>query len=203
MWITFFINLKNQSIWKVPLISKVLHGTIYTNKQPSFLRVYHFKCQQAGERDSKWTPHSCLLTHFLIRSSPQKPTSLYYRRYCSLRTSQTRDDISLFLKISLCLARYKFLFILHAHTNYKSTYLNARASPSITALAQVFAANYKILVWWRSKLRSYAAGMRLFVRAKLFTRKLQLGKGKKGGWSGRGQRGELAVSGRHNSKIGY
>lgn len=148
------------------------------------------------ERDSKWTPHSCLLTHFLICSSPRKPTSLHYRCYCSLRTSQTGDDISLFLKISLCLARYKFLFILHA-THKLQIHLPQHQTLSFHhCFGSSFAANYKTLVWWRSKLRSYAAGMRLFVRAKLFTRKLQLGKGKKGGWSSWGHRGELAVSGR-------
>lgn len=61
------------------------------------------------------------------------------------------------------------------------------STPSINAFfCSSFASNYKTPAWWRSKLRSYAAGMRLFVRAKLFTRRLQLGEGKKGGWSGRG-----------------
>ncbi len=155
------------------------------------------------ERDSKWTPPSCFLTRFLIRSSPREATSLHYRRYCSLRTSQTRDDISLFLKISLRLARYKIL--IHTTRSHKLQ-IHSPLHQSLSfhhCFRSSFASNYKILVWWRSKLRSYAAGMRLFVRAKLFTRKLQLGEGKKGGWSGRGQRGELAVSGRHNSKIGY
>lgn len=105
------------------------------------------------ERDSKWTPPLCFLTRFLIHSSPREATSLHYRRYSSLRTSQTWDDISLFLKISLRLARYKIL--IHTTRSHKLQ-IHSPLHQSFSfhhCFRSSFASNYKILVWWRSKLR--------------------------------------------------
>lgn len=198
----------NQSIWKVPWISKVFHGTIYANKKTLIFKMYHFKCQQAGERwnnGKRFKVNASLLSSHSFSHSLE-PTKTNLTPLQTLLFSKDQPDMRWHQSVPKNITLSGQIQILIHTTCSHKLQIHLPQSQSLSfyhCFGSSFAANYKILVWWRSKLRSYAAGMRLFVRAKLFTRKLQLGKGKKGGWSGRGQRGELAVSGRHNSKIGY